>query len=217
VRDWVEWFGLGRLVVLAASVVAVAGGGWWLLRAPPPTTESRLPYGGAAASSTPPTSPAGSGAAVTSAAAEIVVHVAGAVAVPGVYRIPSTARVIDAVAAAGGLAFDAEPDALNLAALLRDGDRVYVPRHGEPVPAVVGPGSGSGSGPASGSASAGPVDLNRATAEELDTLPGIGPATAAAIIAHRDQHGPFASVDELADVRGIGPSKLEALRGLVTV
>lgn len=201
VREWLDWFGLGRLVAVAVSVAAVAGGGWWLLHAPPPATESRLPFATATTSGVPSTS---------LPPASLLVHVAGAVAAPGVLRLPEGARVFDAIAAAGGLAADADTDVLNLAAPLHDGDRVFVPRRGEPVPAVVGPGSGSGS-------TSGPVNLNTATAEQLDSLPGVGPATAAAIVAHREQHGPFASVEELTDVRGIGPAKLDAMRPLVTV
>ncbi|MEY4174789.1 MAG: hypothetical protein RI900_1954, partial [Actinomycetota bacterium] len=98
------------------------------------------------------------------------------------------------------------PDAINLAARLLDGQRVYVPRVGEAVPPGAGP-----------EAPSGPLDLNSATEEQLDDLPGVGPATAAAIVAHRDSNGPFGSVDDLGEVRGIGPAKLDALRGLVTV
>lgn len=144
-----------------------------------------------------------------------MVHVAGSVALPGVYQLPAGARVIDAVAIAGGAGADAQAEALNLAAPLHDGDRVYVPSLVDEVAIPVGVTSATAA--AGGGAPAGPVDLNRATADELDSLPGVGPSTAAAIIAHRDQHGPFASIDALADVRGIGPTKLESLRGLVTV
>jgi competence protein ComEA len=119
--------------------------------------------------------------------------------------------VVDAVQAAGGVAAGSNPDAINLAAPLTDGERVYVPLVGEVAPVVV---SGSPGGIATPS---GPVNLNRATADELDTLPGVGPATAAAILAYRDEHGPFASVEDLGEVSGIGPAKIEALRGLVTV
>lgn len=201
IREWVDWFGMGRLVAVAVSVLAVVGGGWWLLRAPPPATESRLPFAGAASAVTVV------GATSPAVASALVVHVAGAVVAPGVLRLADGARVVDAIAAAGGLLAEADTDVLNLAAPLRDGDRVFVPRRGEPVPVVVG----------AGSVGTGPVNLNTATADELDTLPGVGPATAAAIVAHRAQHGPFGSVDELTDVRGIGPAKLDALRGLVTV
>ena len=101
--------------------------------------------------------------------------------------------------------------ASRLAAKVNDGERVYVPVVGEPLPAA------SGGGGAAVAKDAGPVDLNTATESELDALPGIGPATATAIIAHRDRHGAFTSVDQLLEVRGIGPAKLEQLEGLVTV
>jgi competence protein ComEA len=120
--------------------------------------------------------------------------------------------VHDAIEAAGGARPRADAAALNLAALLVDGERVYVPRPGESVPI---PTSGAASGSAGGPP--GPVDVNHATIEQLDELPGIGPATAAAIIDHREENGPFASVEDLEAVRGIGPAKLEAIRDLVSV
>jgi competence protein ComEA len=176
-----------------------------------------------------PASSAASGGAATddptanaepAAAVEIVVHVAGAVALPGVYRLVAGARVVDALAAAGGPAADADTDAVNLAQVLRDGDRVVVPSLADGVavvPGVSGSGSSAGGAGQHPTDPAAPVDLNRADAAALEALPGIGPATATAIIAHRDEHGPFASVDDLADVPGIGPAKLDALAGLVTV
>jgi competence protein ComEA len=156
--------------------------------------------------------PAGEGAAV-----EVVVHVAGAVAVPGVQRLPTGARVVDAVDAAGGALPDADLARINLAAPLTDGQQIYVLRQGE-VPPLVPAGPAGGAAGTPGTAAGGElVDINRATADQLDELPGVGPATAEAIISHRDQNGPFASVDELIDVRGIGESKLDQLRDLVTV
>ena len=150
--------------------------------------------------------------------AVIVVHVAGAVVRPGVVQLPSDARVEAAVAAAGGVAADADIDAVNLAARLRDGDRLYVPHLGQPVPTVVAPVGGVAAGqPTATGAPSGPVNLNRATVEQLDALPGVGPSTAAAIVGYRDQHGPFSSVDDLLKVRGIGPAKLDAMRSSVTV
>ena len=122
----------------------------------------------------------------------------------------------DVVEAAGGPSPDADLDQLNLAAKVGDGDRVYVPRRGEALPAQA---STPGAGPvaAGGPAGAGPVDLNTATAEQLEALPGVGPATAAAILDYRREHGRFRSVDELLDVRGIGEAKLAALRPKVRV
>jgi competence protein ComEA len=141
------------------------------------------------------------------------VHVAGAVAAPGVHELAAGARVVDAIEAAGGLAADADGSRINLAAPLTDGARVYVPAVGEePPPVAVGGLTGD-----AGSAPAGPVDLNTADAAALEALPGVGPATAAAIIEHRAEIGAFSSVDELLDVPGIGEAKLEALRDLVTV
>jgi competence protein ComEA len=146
----------------------------------------------------------------TIASAFLVVHVAGAVNAPGVYELATGSRVIDAVGAAGGFAADANPDAVNLAALVGDSERVYVPVRGESIAPVA-------TEPGGVLAEVWPININSADATRLEDLPGVGPATAAAIIAHRDQKGPFASVDQLADVRGIGPAKLDAIRALVTV
>ena len=213
VRERVQWIGLPRVVAGAVIVLAVVAGGYWLVRPPALPAEASLPY----ASSDPTVAaPHGSvapvGTAPETTAASVTVHVAGAVRHPGVYAIDGGGRVIDAVDAAGGLAADADPDRINLAATLSDGERVFVPRLGEDDPMPVTGTSGGSTGSPTG-----PLDLNAATAAELETLPGIGPTTAAAIVAYRDLHGPFASVDDLADVAGIGPSKLEALQGLVTV
>ncbi|MGH9228428.1 MAG: helix-hairpin-helix domain-containing protein, partial [Acidimicrobiales bacterium] len=149
----------------------------------------------------------------TAVATELVVHVAGAVVSPGVRRLPPGSRVIDALDAAGGALPDADLPRINLAAPLVDGEQVYVPKPGEQPPVVAGAGTGAAGGPVPGPL----VDLNTATAELLDTLPGVGPSTAAAIIAHRDENGPFTAVDQLLDVRGIGEAKLEQLRDLVSV
>jgi competence protein ComEA len=149
----------------------------------------------------------------------LVVHVVGAVVRPGVVQVPAGARVLDAVAAAGGMRLDADPARMNLAAKLADGQRVAVPVIGEPLPIAAADTSGGAAGAAAGGAAGPslPIDLNLASEAELDALPGVGPATAAAIVAHRSAHGPFRSVDALGEVRGIGPAKLETLRSLVTV
>ncbi len=135
----------------------------------------------------------------------IIVDVAGAVARPGVVHLPAGARVLDALVAAGGMTPDADPFALNKAAPLRDGTRVYVPRPGELVPAG-----------ALGSTAEQKVNLNSATANELDALPGVGPATAAAIVRARSAK-PFATVDELQTRGLVSPKVFADLRDLVSV
>jgi competence protein ComEA len=146
-------------------------------------------------------------------ATSIVAHVAGAVTGPGVVSLPPGARVADAVAAAGGTRPDADLDRVNLAAPIADGGRIYIPTVGGPDVAAVGPSGGEGT---EGTAPA-QVDLNTATADQLEALPGIGPATAAAILTHRQRSGPFRRVEDLLEVRGIGLAKLEALRDLVVI
>lgn len=145
----------------------------------------------------------------------ILVHAAGAVHAPGVYLFRGEGRVHDLVQAAGGFTLDADHDRVNLAAPLSDGLWMYFPRDGETtLPAPVG---GSGSGGGGAQARSGPLNINTATAEQLESLPGIGPAIAAAIIEHRQRTDGFASVDGLLAVSGIGPSKLEQIRDLVAV
>lgn len=193
--------GARALVGGVAVLGLVLGALWWLTRQAPPPVEASLPL---VEATTLPTSTS------TTAPTEVVVHVAGAVVAPGVHRLPPGSRVVDAVDASGGLAADADAGAVNLAALLVDGAQVCVPRVGEAPPPVAASG-------ASGEDASGPIDLNTADADLLDTLPGIGPATAAAIIDHRERHGPFASVEGLLEVRGIGEAKLADLRDLVRV
>jgi competence protein ComEA len=156
---------------------------------------------------------------LTSPALDLVVDVGGAVARPGVYHLPEGSRVTDAIAAAGG--FGARVDAdradreLNLAAVVHDGDQIRVPVRGERT-ADGGAGQGTGSGGSGSTTSGALIDLNRASADELDTLPGIGPVTAAKIIAAREEQ-PFASVDDLAARKVVGPATLTKIRALVTV
>lgn len=219
--DVLEWVlpDRRRLLGVAAAVLVLVGSGltgYLLLRTPPaPATELTLPFAGSSPGAGEPQ--AGPATSTTVVAADLVVHAAGAVAGPGVHRVPAGSRVADLLAAAGGPLPDTDLDRVNLAAGLSDGERVWFPRVGEEAPPLV-TGGGSGGG-ASGSASdrSGPIDINTATAEELDTLPGVGPAIAASIIEHRERNGPFASVDGLLDVPGIGDAKLAELRDLVTV
>jgi competence protein ComEA len=138
------------------------------------------------------------------AAALLVVDVEGAVRRPGLVRLPKGARVADAVARAGGLTAKAQRAGVDLAALVADGQQVLVPT------------GGSAAVSAGGAASVGPISLSSATAEQLDTLPGIGPVTAQKIVAFRAQHGPFTSVDGLDAIPGIGPARIAELQGLVT-
>jgi competence protein ComEA len=137
----------------------------------------------------------------------LVVDVTGAVRRPGVYRLPAGARVQEAVRRAGGATRRADAAAVNLAAKVADGQQILVPER----PAAGGAAAGAPVA-AGGAARTGPVSLNSATADQLDQLDGVGPATAAKIIAWRTANGGFSSVDDLAQVAGIGPKKLEALR-----
>jgi competence protein ComEA len=221
-----HWIGIGRLAAIGASVLAVAAGSFWLLRAPESAGSDRavpgvsvpaptVPAAGEPVASGQGTVPSTSTApAPPTSPPRVVVHVAGAVAGPGVYELAAGSRVGDAVAAAGGAAPDAVVDAVNLAAPVSDGQQVYVPHLGE----TSGPAPPGAAPPAAGvTAPAGPLDINAATAEELLALPGVGPVLAAAIVRHREDSGPFTSVDGLLDVSGIGPARLESLRELVRV
>jgi competence protein ComEA len=144
-------------------------------------------------------------------ATSALVHVAGAVRSPGVYRLRDGERVQDAVRRAGGPRAGADINAINLAAKVADGQQVVVPRRGAGGAAPVG---GAGAGEPGGPPQA-PVSLNTATAEQLDTLDGVGPATASKILEYRRQHGGFRSIDDLGEIPGIGPKRLAALRGKV--
>lgn len=137
------------------------------------------------------------------AAVALVVDVAGAVRRPGLVHLGKGARVADAVAHAGGLTRRADRNGVNFAALVSDGEQVLVPERGSAAAAVAG------------AAAAGPVSLSSASAEQLDTLPGIGPVTAEKIVAYRQQHGAFTSVDGLDAIPGIGPARIAELQGLV--
>ena len=204
-------------VVLAglAGGIVLAGFAAWLLVSGP---MELLPAGDASGSAAlvaaaSPTIPVES--AEARVGGEIVVDVEGAVAAPGIRRLPGDSRIADAIAAAGGYARDADlaasAHALNLAEPLTDGDQVYVPRLGE---AVAGGGGDGGSSTSTGSG--GLVDLNHASSEELDALPGIGPATIAKILAARAEQ-PFKTLDELLERKVLTSAQLTGIRDRVTV
>ncbi|MEA2581793.1 MAG: hypothetical protein QOE83_2685 [Actinomycetota bacterium] len=200
----------GLIVVVALTLVGV---GLWYSRSLPrpvdisgsstavtPSPGAVAPF--AASSSASPGSPFPSGA-------PLIVDVTGWVRDPGVFEFPAGSRVIDAVKRAGGAKSNADLSSLNLAALLVDGSQIVVPKEGgTEVPTAEGsPGSTGGT----------LVNINSASETELETLTGVGPVLAAAILQYRTDHGPFTSVDQLEDVSGIGPATLEALRPQVTV
>ena len=160
----------------------------------------RVAHGGGGANRIPPLRTATRASAP--ARTELVVDVAGAVARPGLYHLAAGTRIADAVGAAGGATRNADVTLVNLAAPLADGEQVIVPARG----------ADPSGGPPSSTA---PLDLNTASPEQLDALPGIGPATAQKIVDYRQAHGPFRAVDDLEAVPGIGPSKLAQLKGLV--
>jgi competence protein ComEA len=148
----------------------------------------------------------GSGGAPVSRPKLMVVDVAGAVHHAGLVRLASGSRVADAVARAGGFTRGADRDGVNLAAPVSDGQQVVVPSRA---------GGGVASASAGSAASAGPISLSSATAEQLDTLPGVGPVTAQKIVQYRTEHGAFHTVDELDAIPGIGPARIAQLQGLV--
>lgn len=219
------FFGLRVAWAKAASVprvVAPARGGT-------PTTDSAVvprttsPVGSSGFASASPAAGGGSGGGPSAAAATpatVTVHVVGQVKRPGVLHVPGGSRVADAVAAAGGTGAGADPSAINLARLVVDGEQIRVPKLGEQSvgSGAVAAGTGTSSvGSADGSAPGVLVNLNSASAADLDQLPGVGPVLAQRIVDWRAQHGRFASVDELGEVSGIGDKIFAQLRPKVTV
>jgi competence protein ComEA len=213
-RALVAGLGISRaeaaaLLLLALAAAAGVGLVWWA---------QVRPLGA-------PAQPAAAGeepAAIVVAEGEVIVHVAGRVAAPGVHRLPGGARVGDALTAAGGALPDAWLDGLNLARPLVDGEQVHVPATpADPVGGADVEGTAGGGGPSSAGPSGvrpdGTVDLNHATAADLETLPGVGPVTAQRIVDHREQHGPFTSVGQLREVPGIGEKRFQPLAEPVAV
>ncbi len=209
-------FGLSSAVAAVVVCVLCAASGlwWWSTISSPPKVQPvdapgpRPSSSGGEASGGQPSGAAGDGGPV------LVVHVAGAVVSPGVYRLPNGSRIHDAIGAAGGAIPEADLHRLNLAAPLEDGIRVLVPRPGDAVETSPSAPASSSGGTAS---SRGKVNLNSASAEELAGLPRVGPVLAQRIVEYRQQHGRFASPEDLDAVPGVGAKMLESLLPLVVV
>ncbi|MFJ7294038.1 helix-hairpin-helix domain-containing protein [Streptomyces collinus] len=232
--------GLERRNVLALTVVLVVAAGFavqhfWAGRSqtvrPPEVVRAAMPFGerqesgqaagerGPGAAGMPAGAPSGAASGSDKAGtAAIVVDVSGKVRDPGIHRLPAGSRVADALHAAGGVKPGTNTDGLNRARFLVDGEQVIV---GGPAPVGgtgaggTAPGSAAGAAAGAAAAPAAPVPLNTATADQLDTLPGVGPVLAQHIIDYRTQHGGFRSVDELREVNGIGDRRFADLRNLV--
>jgi len=170
--------------VALALVVAVGAGAWYGSSGEPPASVETV-----------------GGVSYTTVADAIVVHVSGAVQEPGLVTVPSTARIAEVIAAAGGASVGADLGGLNLAATVRDGDQIVVPVPGE-------------ASPTTGEASRG-IDLNRSSAAELEEIPGVGPVLASRIVEFREANGPYSEVEDLLDVGGIGEAKLAAMRDAI--
>lgn len=205
------WRGYLALALVGVAVLVAVGAGIVLLRQPAPSPIEILPPATVAPTAT--TAPLASPVATPR---PLRVDVAGAVVAPGVYRLPPDSIVADAIAAAGGPAGDADLDRLNKAVALVDGMQVYVPHASAPTPDLITPvlppptvASRAGTLPSG----AGAVNINNASQAELEALPGIGPTLAERIIAAR----PFARIEDLLEVKGVGPAVFGGIRDLVTV
>jgi competence protein ComEA len=216
-RQWVAFIGPQRIVAGCCTAVLLGGIAWFVLKPSPVPIDAYVPRITTVSATSSPMSPA-----------IITVHVAGAVNSPGVYRLPSSARVVDAVASAGGALRSADLESINLAQTITDTEQIYIPvkkvsrprvttaprlrpQRTTPTTAPVINGGSAGVQPTR------LINLNTATASELDSLTGVGPSTAKAIIAYRTKKGVFSKVEDLLNVPGIGPAKLAALRDQVTV
>ena len=222
---WVAFVGVRRLVVGITTGLVVSFAAWLLVRPSAPLVDSVVPIA----------SGVGTGVFASSVPTPLTVkvHVAGAVTRPGVYELSSNARVVDAVRAAGGASSRADLERINLAQTLVDTEQVFVPSRSTVSPKVTTaprlkptrttvPASTSVTGalsdsPSGSGTSVSRVNINTATSDQLDALPGVGPATSKAIIGYRTRKGPFTKIEDLLNVPGIGPAKVAALRDLVTV
>jgi competence protein ComEA len=216
-RQWFAFIGPQRILAGCGTAIVLGGLAWFILKPSPVPIDAYVPQVTSV-----------SAVASTISPSIITVHVAGAVKNPGVYRLPSSARVVDAVTSAGGALRTADLESVNLAQTITDTEQIYIPikkvsrprvttaprlrpqrTTGTTVPVIVGGNAGAQPGRL--------INLNTATANELDSLTGVGPSTAKAIIAYRTKKGLFSKVEDLLNVPGIGPAKLAALRDQVTV
>ena len=225
--DRLKWFGVSRMIGTVLSVAFVGVAGWWLVQVPPPPPEANLSFASTTVAASP--SIGVSASSINTTPQIITVHVAGAVKNPGVYRLKYGSRINDGIVAAGGATSAANLDVINLATVLNEGEQIYVPKRGEKPhvitnrPQVGGAGGVAGAGGAGGAGgvagaggaanSAVPqlININLASVVELEQLPGVGPATAKAIVAYREKNGAFLKVEDLLKVRGIGPAKLSEI------
>jgi competence protein ComEA len=229
--DRLKWFGFSRMIGSVLSVAFVGVAGWWLVQVPPPPPEASLSF---ASTTVAANATIGVGASSINTTPQIItVHVAGAVKNPGVYRLKYGSRINDGLVAAGGATIAANLDVINLATVLNEGEQIYVPKRGEKphvitnrpqaggaggvggVSSGVGGAGGAGGvasvGGATNSATSQQININLASVVELEQLPGVGPATAKAIVAYREKFGAFLKVEDLLKVRGIGPAKLSEI------
>jgi competence protein ComEA len=231
---FLQWYGPARAFATAGSVAVVCVGAWWLLRAPAPPLENSIPLVSIASTSDSSSSSVVGAIPNTTLVGvrEVVVHVAGAVNTPGVYRLKPTARVIDAVNAAGGVTASADTAAVNLALPLLDAEQVYIPTRSSKKPHTTvavqrklptTPSAPSSTvaaaivGATESSVKSALININTATALELEALPSVGPSTAQAIISFRTKNGPFGKAEDLLKVPGIGDGKLAAMKPFVAL
>lgn len=220
VQATIKWFGLSRLIGSVLSLIAVALAGWWLLRVPPPPPEDSIPIASTAttlsfAVSSPQKIELDT-KLVRELVTELTVHIAGAVKTPGVYQLHIGARINDGVVAAGGATAQADLDSVNLAMLLSEGEQIYIPKRNDKPHIIVQPRFTSSNNLNSSNSATNnelqiSININTATAIELEQLAGVGPSTAKAIIEFRQKNGGFKTVEDLLNVRGIGPAKLSEI------
>ena len=226
VSYWVSFIGVTRLIIGLLATTIASAGIWLLVRPSAPLVESVVPHASGVGIVMP--------LSTLPTPLTVRIHVAGAVVRPGVYTVSSSARVVDAVTAAGGATSRADLERINLAQTIVDTEQVFVPfRSTHTTKVTVAPRlrPSRTTVPASVPADPGAVpiigapittlspliNLNSATSDQLDTLPGVGPSTAKAIISYRSRKGPFGKVEDLLNVPGIGPAKVGAIRDQVTV